>query len=489
MTRSSVWIVGGAVLFLAGCAAPPAQPSHPSVAPATQPSASLSMDSGPVKPMYRELLAIDLPTVVRVAQARNLDIQQAIERTRAAHGRYESSVEAIFPVIAPSVAYQHLEGVNQNANGTLTVANFNNFLPAIAIQWMLSPGRVVYDIVASKRRMEASEHQEASVVQETTRAAMIQYYDLVLAQAQLGVARQAVSEAEELLRITTSRVQAGAGLPADELRARAELAARQQDLALALNAFYQSSVALTLTLHLDPLVTLVPDAAQTKQITLVREDLSIDQLLSMALEYRPDLQGARALLKASDADKGAVAWGGLGPQLQAGYSFGGLQTHIPGKTYGLHEQQKAGVGASFALGLSTFGQLKVASANQRIAGLDVQRQLDQVRASVVTAQQTGMTQSALIPIARQQMESAQEALRLAQANLQAGTMLTLDVLEAQAAADAARLSYAQAVVRYNEAQINLLAALGVVDEQMLSIPNVRSASADAGSANRAPAVR
>src|SRR5690242_8519133 len=210
MTRSSVWIVGGAVLFLAGCAAPPAQPSHPSVAPATQPSASLSMDSGPVKPMYRELLAIDLPTVVRVAQARNLDIQQAIERTRAAHGRYESSVEAIFPVIAPSVAYQHLEGVNQNANGTLTVANFNNFLPAIAIQWMLSPGRVVYDIVASKRRMEASEHQEASVVQETTRAAMIQYYDLVLAQAQLGVARQAVSEAEELLRITTSRVQAGA---------------------------------------------------------------------------------------------------------------------------------------------------------------------------------------------------------------------------------------------------------------------------------------
>src|SRR5437588_2260345 len=333
------------IASLPGCAAPLAHRAHPSVAPTTQPSASLPADATPVKPMYRELTAVDLATVVKVARARNLDIRQAIERTRAAKGRYESNVEAVVPVIAPSVAYQHLEGVNQNANGTLAVANFNDFLPAISIQWILNPGRVVYDIVASKRRMEASEHQEESVALETTRLAVIQYYDLVLAQARLSVARQAVGEAEELLRLTRSRVEAGTGLPADELRARADLAARQQDLALALNGFYQASVSLTLTLHLDPLVTLVPQTAQTRQITLVREDLPIDSLLEIAADFRPDLQAARTLLRASKADTGAAAWGGLGPQLQAGYTFGGLQAHLPGKTYSLHEQQKAAVGA------------------------------------------------------------------------------------------------------------------------------------------------
>ena len=44
-------------------------------------------------------------------------------------------------------------------------------------------------------------------------------------------------------------------------------------------------------------------------------------------------------------------------------------------------------------------------------------------------------------------------------------MLTLDVLQAADAVDQARLRYADAVVRYNQSQVNLLAAVGVIDEQ------------------------
>ncbi len=267
-------------------------PPHPSVAPATQPSASLSIGGADVRPMYRELLAVDLPTVLRVAAAQNLDIAQARERVEAAKGRYESSVEAIVPVIAPSLAYQHLEGVNQNANGSLTAANFTNFLPAISVQWILNPGRVVYDIIASKRRMEASEQQQDAVVLDTARTAALQYYDLVLAQAQLGVARQAVAEAEELLRITKLKVKSGTGVPADELRAEANLGGFEQDVVLALNRFYQTSVGLTLTLHLDPMVTLVPGGESITQTMLVRDDMPIEELLAMAAQYRPDGSGA-----------------------------------------------------------------------------------------------------------------------------------------------------------------------------------------------------
>ena len=413
--------------------------------------------------MYRHLLAIDLPAVARLAAARNLDIQQARQRVEASRGRYESNVEAVFPVIAPMFTYQHLEGVNQNANGTLAMANFNNLLPAISIQWILNPGAVVYDIVASRRRLEASDRQEQSVILETTRTAAVQYYDLALAQAQLGVARRAVAEADELLRITRLRVKAGTGLPADQLRAEASLAALQQDVVLALNRFYQASIALTLTLHLDPAVTLVPQPQQVRQITLVKEDIPIDELLTIASEYRPDLRAVRSLLRAARADTGATSWGALGPQLQAGYTFGELQTRIPGKTYGFHEQQKGSAGIGFNLGLSSFGQVKTAQANERAAAIDVQRQVDLIRAAVVSAQQASSTNATLIPVARRQLDSAEEALRLAQANLKAGTMLTIDVLQAQDAAEQARLRYVDAVVNYNQSQINLLAALGLLD--------------------------
>jgi outer membrane protein TolC len=456
------------LMLLTSCAEP-ARPhiARLSVAPSTQPSASLNVDVSQIQPMYRELLAIDLPTVARVAAARNLDVQAARQRVEASQGRYETSVEAIFPVIAPSIAYQHLNGVNQQSNGTLVHTNFNTFLPALAVQWILNPGKVAYDVVASKRRLEASEAQQDATLLETTRQAAVQYYEMVLAQQRLAVAQQAVSEAEEFLRISQLRLRAGNGLPADELRAKAALAGRQQDLALAVNAFYQASLALTVTLHLEPSVTLVPRAGQVNQTTLVREDLGIDSLLATAVRHRPDLEAARTLLAAAEADRGSVLWGGVGPQVQAGYSYGGIGGSALGDSFSLHQQQKASASAGFAFGLSTFGQVKSASAAQELASLDVQRQLDTVRATVIAAQQTSLTSAKLIPMARQQVDAAQEALRLAQANLRAGTMLAVDVLQAQDAVDQARLRYVDAVVHYNQAQVNLLAALGLLDREAL----------------------
>jgi outer membrane protein TolC len=425
--------------------------------------------------MYRQVLAIDLPTVTRVASAQNLDIQQARQRVEASRGRYESSVETIFPVIAPNILYQYLHGPSQNANGTLVLTNFNNILPALTLQWIINPGRAYYDIVASKRRVEASDQQERAVMLETLRSASVQYYDLVLAQARVSTARQAVDEAQESLRLTELRVKAGTALAADQARARAFLAGRRQDLLLAVNLFYQSSLALASTLHLDPVVTLVPAQNQITQLALVRDELEINELLTTAVRYRPDLQAARTLLAAAEADKGAIVWGALGPQLQAAYSVGALQADAQGHVFHFHEQQRAYASAGFTLGVSTFGQVKTANANLRATALEVEKQLEQVRIEVVTAQQAASTNAALIPIAQEQVESAQEALRLAQANLQAGTMLLLDVLQAQDELDAARLRYADAVVHYNQSQVNLLASLGVLTSQAMS-PTTRPTS-------------
>src|SRR5205823_4890426 len=152
------------------------------------------------------------------------------------------------------------------------------------------------------------------------------------------------------------------------------------------NSFYQTSVALTLTLHLDPVVTLVPADRVINQVTLVSEDLSIDQLLATAAKYRPDLAAVRSLLRASQADTGATIWGGFGPQLQAGYTADALKARVPQQHYGWKDQQKESIGASFALSLSTFGNLKTAQASERSAGIDVQRQLDLIASAVVSAQ-------------------------------------------------------------------------------------------------------
>lgn len=458
-------------LLVAACATDPVEPKgpQPTVAPSGQPAAdALHLDGSQIHPMYREMLAIDLPNVVQVASLKNVDILQARQRVEASRGQLEAAVNSIFPVISPGIALEHLQGVNSSFTGQLVGANFTTLQPAVLLQFILNPGRVYYDVIASKKRLLASEQQERFVVMETMRSAVVQYYDLVLAQSRISVAREAVAEAEELLRLTQLRVQAGTGVPADDLRAQADLAGRQQDLAIALNKFYQASVTLSSTLYLDATVTLTPKPDQLAATRLVREDVGIDDLLTIAVQSRPDLESVKTLAAAAAADSKSTFWGGVSPNLQAGYQFGGLTSQAAGQNFPLQSQQQVTASVGWSLSATLFGQMHTANATEQEAMLEAERHLEDVRAQVVRSAQDSATNAKLIPIAKQQVEAAEEALRLAQENFGAGTALTVDVLQAEDALNEARLRYATAMTSYNQSQVNLLAALGRIDSASLS---------------------
>jgi len=507
-------LIGG--LLLAGCASTEKlRPNveRPDVAPrgAGRPSATMPLDASQIKPMFTELLPIDLPTVVRVARAQNTDIMQARLNVTAAEGGYESAVGAAFPAIVPTALFEHVEGsVRATEGNIISGVGFATFQPALAIDWIRNPGRVIFDIVAAKKHLAASEHLEQSVIQTTIRDASIQYYSLLLVQTRVAAAHRGVEEATELLRVNRLRLQTGTGVQADVLRAEARLAERQQDLVRALKDFYDASVALAVTLHLDSSMTLVPSPTTLERTQLVREDLSIEETLGIAVAFRPELEGLRNLVDAAIAEGKKTWWTGFGPTLSLGYQYGGITGHannvvpaegIPGnlivnpasangsfssnpfanglikegilrgskrldgrddQTYSFSDQQRATAAAGWRLSLSTLGDLKTAKAREQESMVRYERVLDEVRAEAVTATQAARTYDQLIEFARQQVTSAEEALRLSQANLQVGTMTTLDVLQAQDAATQARLRFAEAVVRYNQAQVRLLAALGLL---------------------------
>ena len=86
--------LAGALCFAmaSGCAGPKKVPqARPSIAPteASAPAGSRALEGARAEPMYRELLAVDLPAVVGVAQASNIDIRQAKLNVEAAQGQSE----------------------------------------------------------------------------------------------------------------------------------------------------------------------------------------------------------------------------------------------------------------------------------------------------------------------------------------------------------------------------------------------------------------
>ncbi|MBI4581741.1 MAG: TolC family protein [Planctomycetes bacterium] len=487
---------------------------RPGIAPTTRPAPAdvLALDASLIKPMHREILAVDLTAALRAARAGNLDIRQARQQVEAARGRWQSDVGGALPALGVTAPFEHVDGTVRESQGSLIGVGFNTFQPAAAVQWITNPGQVIYDLIASRKRLLASGHQEQAVILEALRQTGVQFYDLALAQTRVATAHQAVAEAEELLRISRLRSRTGTGVPADEMRAEARLAERQQDLVLAVNEFYRASVALAVTLHLDPAVTLVPSVERLPQVTLVRDDLSLDDLVELAVVHRPDLKQVRRLAEGAAALRGATWWGAFGPQFQVGYQYGGITGHsnnteeaqgIPNnlivnplsatgafstnpvvngfiregisrgsarlahrgdETFGFSDQERFNAAAGWRFTLAAFGDLKAARAAEAIALLEAERQVEQVQAQVVLALESSKTQAQLVGLSQRQVAFAQEALRLSQANLQAGTMTTLDVLQAQDAVNQARLRQAEAVVRYNQAQVNLVGAIGLLDD-------------------------
>lgn len=505
------------IAAMGGCASP--RPgaitmTRPNVAPTTQRASdgAVKLDSSLIKPMHRELLAIDLPTAIRVVRTRNLDIQLARQQVEAQKGRLESTVGAVFPALVPRAAFEHVDGTVRESNGALFGAGFNTFQVSAAAELIMNPGRVIYEIIAARKTLSATEDQERFVVLDTLRVTANQYYDLTLAQANVSAARQAVLEAEELLRINQLRLRAGTGVPADVALAEAQLAERRGQFIAAIDNFYRASVAFAVTLRLDASVTLVPKADELAAVTLVGENAPLDDLLAMAVTYRPDLDRVRALVEVAIAAQGATWWGNFGPAFQVGYQYGGITGHsdhtAPGKgispnlivnplsssgafasnpvanaliregiaegsqklspdrnqTFPFTDQERFDSLVRVKWSLSAIGDLRTANAQERGAALDAERQLDQVRGQVVSILQESRTQSELIAAARQEVAFATEALRLTEVNLRAGTMITLDVLQAENAVARARIHYANAVARYNQAQVNLLAAVGLLDE-------------------------
>jgi outer membrane protein TolC len=455
----------------AGCAIVPPdqeaarQTAPPNVTPARQAaSGTLRLDNSRIPPMYRGVLTVDLESVERVASLDNVGILEARQRVEASHGALEAAAAAVLPTVGPGVALTHLQGVDITSLGVLQAARYSTLNPAILVHWALNPGQVYFDVIAANKRLLASGQQERSAAMQTVQTAALQYYDLVLAQARVAVAREALAEAGELLRLAIKRVDSGFGLPVDVNRSQATLAGSQRDLAVALNGFYKASVTLASTLYLDPSVTLVPKARALVARSLVRDDLGIDRLMALAVAWHPDLQSVRDLAAAAGADTNAVIWGAGMPNLQADYQAGRFGSSVSGQNFPPKNQEVATANVGWVFNPAIFGQAKTAGANERIAGLEVTRLLQQVGDQVVISAQDSATSARLIPIARQQVTAAQEALRITQENFAAGTGLFLDILQAQDAFNQARLNHANAITSYNQAQVNLLTALGLIDQ-------------------------
>src|SRR5207253_8622787 len=271
-----------------------------------------------------KLLTIDLPSTLRLAGARSLDVQLAREKLDEAHAAEESAIERFFPWVAPGVTYRRHDNLIQNTEGLIEEVHKQSYAPGGTFAAQTDIGDAIFKSLEAHQLSKAARHGLDAQEQETILTAARGYFDLAAAHEAVGVAREALRVSTDYAAEIDRGVEAGIAFKGDALRVKVQ---RQRDeiaLRRAEENVRLASAKLVQILHLDPIVELTPRDGSVVPLSIVSAKESLGDLVSQALAARPETQRSAALLSAAQHAKNGSIYGPLIPSVGGQAFFGGL---------------------------------------------------------------------------------------------------------------------------------------------------------------------
>ncbi len=437
----------------AGAAPRPYQPSRYTAALRTPSASGVGHADISRKP-------VDLPTVMRLASGRNLDVQLVREELREAHADMVSAGWWALPTIRPAVRFNWIDGNVQGTSGNIVdVDKRNAFAGAgVYLDWEL--GDALFEQLAAKQRANASRQGVQAGINDATARAAEAYFDLLRAQTSLGIADESLALYDNLAKETQAQADAGGGFRGDVLRARARFSHAVVVQRKAQESQRVAAARLREILDLPRDVQLFASESQPVKLDLVDADAPEAELFSKALAGRPELRQARFGAQAAKARRDQTTMGPLIPRVTAGWE-GGTFGRSLGSSKGTSD---VGVGLSWKVGRGGIGDTSrqaAAAARERQARIKIRMTEQRIVREVASAQAAAQSRAEAIEAAEVGAREAKEALGLYRERQKIGVGIPLDAIVAEETFTQARLDYLDAVIGYNKAQIQLLRAVGL----------------------------
>jgi outer membrane protein TolC len=410
-----------------------------------------------------KLMPIDLPTVLRLAGARNLDVQLAREKVFEAYAAEESAIERFFPWLAPGVTYRRHDNLIQNTEGVIEEVHKQSYAPGGTIVAQTDIGDAIFKSLEAHQLTKAARHGLGAQQQETILLAARGYFDLAAAHEAVGVAREALRVSTEYAAEIDRAVEAGIAFKGDALRVKVQQQRDEIALRRAEESVRLASAKLVQILHLDPIVELMPRDASVVPLSIISPKEPLGALVSQALAVRPETQQSAALLSSAQHAKNGAIYGPLIPTVGGQAFFGGLGGGMNSETGHFGESEDYAALLAWRIGpggLFDFGNIHARQARLRSAAFTTDKVIDQVANEVITSQTRVQSLADQIATAKRSLFDAAEALRLGQERKEFGVGVVLETILAEQDLARARNDYLNIVTDYNKTQYTLLRALG-----------------------------
>jgi len=424
----------------------------------------------------QEVLTLDLPTALKIADARNTDLAIRIQEVYQAELAQDEAWYQWLPTLRAGVGYTYQDGdlqdtrgnvfdVSRNArSGGLGVAQTGSGLPGYpGLSLEIDIADAIYAPQIADEYFRASEAERDETRFLKTLEVINAYYNLVLAQQAIQLHEQAVREAETLAKTTGEFANAGQGLQADADRAAVEQLLREHQLEAAQIRRERASKELKRILNLrDGIV--IRSAEQTLvPLLLIDEMPNPSDAVSQAFKNRMAIKALEYRMQAERLKTEREENGVFIPKLGASYSYGAFDggTGYDGGNGGPRNDVTVAVYWELDnLGFVNRSYALRGASEQRV----LQARLDQVRTDVSTEIRMAITElqstARQLDILRDGLSRARSGYQLSRERIFENQGLPLEALSAFESLTEMEMLYAQTVARYNQAQLFLLKATG-----------------------------
>jgi len=427
--------------------------------PATWRDQSMQSPAWPAEDWWRGFRSQELDSLITQAESGNLDLAAAAARVREADALTRIAGAALLPAVGLGGAVSR---VRQPSSSTLGTSGGGKTYTLYDAQISASYevdfwGKNKAAVEAARATAEASRYSEATVALTTVTSVATSYFQILELRDQLAVTEANLASAESILTALQAQEAAGTVTALDVAQQETTVATLQAEIPPIQQQLRQFINALAI------LVGKPPEAVDINSGTLA--DLShpdvAPRLPSELLARRPDVAMAEAQLKSAHANI-TVARAEFFPSVQLTVQ-GGFESTALSSLFG-----PAGFLYTLAAGLTQpifeGGRLE---GQYQYTQAFYDELLQDYRKSVISAFQD--TEDALVATQqtaeqerRQQaaVDTAQRAFDIATAQLRAGTITILTVLNTETALFTAQNTLLQVKLARLNAIVSLFKALG-----------------------------
>lgn len=501
---------------------PPAQAAATSPASAAASNEKPAEYVGPILPPDDELTLgltclleqqpnqIDLPSALRLAGMQNPQILIARQRVLEAVAIRQLAAAQLLPSLNSGMDYDNHNGNLQQSSGNILTVNRNSLyvgagtavfaagtinIPGLYYDFNVS--EALFGALMARQVVERRQFESRARENETLRDVAMAYNQLLAAEAFRAVRWRILQETAEMYRLTKVFAEKGQGRAADADRAAAAFHLRRADYIRASGRVLVASTRLAFLLSLPPEVELCPMEQAIIPASIVPDPMPLCELIAIAVMNRPELMANQAGIRQAMLQLHGAKVLPFSPNVIIGLSYGNfgggsdlVAAPLGSSTFGRSEPRFGNFGyrsdfdavAYWTLqnmGVGNKALIRLAQVDLKTADLEMMSMMDRVRDEVASAYARVHARFAAIATAEKAVTAIQQSFKADMEAIRGGLGLPIELLDSLRLLARSREEYLNAIVAYNQAQIEIFVALGNPPADVLARPVPREDPAPA----------